>query len=268
VSLGPLTKYFLLTFLLSWACFISAVILSHKIPGSLIPQLILGLLGTVTPSLVALRLTAQEEIPGQVQNLLTRVLKWNVNIKWYLFAASFILVVKICVAFLYKIITGTWPHFGEEAWYVMLTALLFSTWIQAGEEIGWRGFALPRMSVKIGLPKATLLLGVIWAFWHLPLFFLKGATTYGQSFPLYFIQVTMLSVAVGWLYWRTKGSLLLTMLMHAAVNNTKDIVPSAVPNATNPFALSDSLVAWLTVLLLVIFAAYCLLQMKGVKQLD
>jgi membrane protease YdiL (CAAX protease family) len=116
----------------------------------------------------------------------------------------------------------------------MLTALLFSTWIQAGEEIGWRGFALPRMSVKIGLPMATLLLGVIWAFWHLPLFFLKGATTYGQSFPLYFIQVTMLSVAVGWLYWRTKGSLLLTMLMHAAVNNTKDIVPSAVPNATNP----------------------------------
>jgi membrane protease YdiL (CAAX protease family) len=46
-------------------------------------------------------------------------------------------------------------------------------------------------------------LGVIWALWHLPLFYLRGADTYGQSFPVYVLQVTALSIAIAWLYWRT-----------------------------------------------------------------
>jgi membrane protease YdiL (CAAX protease family) len=95
----------------------------------------------------------------------------------------------------------------------------------------------------------------------LPLFFAPESDTFGQSFPLYLLQVTALSVAAAWLYWRTNGSLLLVMLLHAAVNNTMGIVPSAVPGARNPFALSTSLVAWLTVTLLWITAAYFLVRM-------
>ena len=74
-------------------------------------------------------------------------------------------------------------------------------------------------------------------------------------------QVTALSVAIAWLYARTNGSLLLSMLMHAAVTNSKDFVPSAVPGATNTFGLSASLVAWLTVTMLWVCAAYCLVRM-------
>lgn len=72
---------------------------------------------------------------------------------------------------------------------------------------------------------------------------------------------------MAWLYWRTQGSLLLVMLLHAAVNNTKDIVPSAVPGATNSFALSISLVGWLTVALLWIAAAYFLVRMRKITRL-
>ncbi len=68
---------------------------------------------------------------------------------------------------------------------------------------------------------------------------------------------------MAWLYAHTNGSLLLVMLMHAAVNNSKDIVPSAVPGATQTFGLSASLVAWLTVALLWICAAYFLARMRG-----
>jgi hypothetical protein len=70
-----------------------------------------------------------------------------------------------------------------------------------------------------------------------------------------------LSVAIAWLYWRTNGSLFLTMLMHAAINNTKDIVPSLATTGTNPFALNASLVSWLTLALLWICAGYFLLRM-------
>jgi membrane protease YdiL (CAAX protease family) len=142
-------------------------------------------------------------------------------------------------------------------------AIATSTWAQAGEEIGWRGYALPRLAAHIGLAPASTLLGVIWAAWHLPLFFVLGGDTVGQSFPLYVLQVTALSIAMGWLYWRTSGSLLLVMLMHAAVNNTKDIVPSAAPGVSDPFSLSGSPVWRLTIGLLWIGAAYFLLQMRA-----
>ncbi len=175
--------------------------------------------------------------------------------------------VKLLVAVVHRLIEGRWPVFGTETWYIMIIGIMFSTMVQAGEEIGWRGFALPRLTEKIGLAYASLLLGAIWALWHLPLFFVAEADTFGQSFPLYLVQVIAISVALSWLYWKTNGSLLLTMLMHAAINNTKDIVPSVVKGASNTFALSSSLVAWLTASILWIFAIYFLLQMRTVKQL-
>jgi membrane protease YdiL (CAAX protease family) len=145
----------------------------------------------------------------------------------------------------------------------MIAAISVSTWVQAGEELGWRAFALPRMAKGLGLGPASVLLGVIWASWHFPLFLMPATTTTGQSFPLYLLQVTAISVTMAWLYWRTNCSLLLVMVLHAAVNNTKDIVPSAVPGATNVFALSNSRIAWLTVALLWIAAAYFLFAMRG-----
>jgi membrane protease YdiL (CAAX protease family) len=143
----------------------------------------------------------------------------------------------------------------------MAAAILVSAWAQAGEEIGWRGYALPRLSKRCGLAAASVILGMIWACWHLPLFFAPESDTFHQSFPLYLMQVTALSVAAAWLYWRTEGSLLLVMLLHAAINNTKDIVPSALPGVTNVLALSPSLVSWLTLALLWVTAAYFLVRM-------
>jgi hypothetical protein len=70
---------------------------------------------------------------------------------------------------------------------------------------------------------------------------------------------------MAWLYWRTNGSLLLTMLMHAAVNNTKDIVPSTVSSATNVLSFRSSRVAWLSVTVLWICAGYFLVRMRGMK---
>ncbi len=106
--------------------------------------------------------------------------------------------------------TGAWPRLGSEAWYLIPVAVAFSTPFQAGEEIGWRGYALPRLATRFGLARASVLLGLIWACWHLPQFFIPEADTFGQSFFVYVLQVTALSVAMAWLYARTNGSLLLS----------------------------------------------------------
>jgi membrane protease YdiL (CAAX protease family) len=150
----------------------------------------------------------------------------------------------------------------------MLAALLVSTWVQAGEEIGWRGYALPRMSRRLGLGAASVLLGLIWASWHLPLFFYPNSDMRGQSFALYFAQVMAISVVIGWLYWRTGRSLLVVMLFHAAVNNLKDIVPSAIKSPADSYFAGASLLGLISLSLLWISAAFFLYQMRGVALID
>lgn len=112
-----------------------------------------------------------------------------------------------------------------------------------------------------------MLLGVIWAFWHLPLFFLPGADKYGQSLPFFLLSVTALSVAIVWLYVHTKVNLLLTMLMHSAVNQTIGIIPDANPNAHNVLSLKVSVPFLLTTLFLWICATYFLARMPKVRSL-
>jgi membrane protease YdiL (CAAX protease family) len=256
--MSNLLRFFLLTYTVTWACFTAAGAIS---PAHAILRGSLFLLGTVAPSLVALALTARADGREGVEALLRRILHWRVGVRWYVFALGYMAAIKLTAALIHRAATGAWPPFGQTPLFLMAVAIGISTWVQAGEEIGWRGYALPRMAARLGPAGASLLLGVLWAAWHLPLFFIPEADTYGQSFPVYLLQVTALSVAMAWLYWKTDGSLLLPMVLHAAVNNTKDIVPSAVTAAANPLALDGSLVAWLTVTLLWIGAAYFLGRM-------
>lgn len=255
--------FFVATFIVSWSLWFASDVASPAGPHG--P---LFLLGVFTPGFVALALTGRATGRSGVRALLRRLVDWQVPARWYVFALSYIAVLKLVVALVHRATTGAWPHFGEAPWYLMLAATLGSTLIggQAGEELGWRGYALPRLAERFGLGAASVLLGVVWAVWHLPLFFVPAAETSGQSFPLYLLQVTALSVAMAWLYANTRGSLVPVMLLHAAVNNTKDIVPSAETNATNPWALSHSPVAWLTVAALWLCAGYFLLRMPTTPQ--
>ena len=264
-----LFKFFWLTYIMSWILWIAAAAISRGAASQPFGLVAISgplyLLGVFAPSLVALALTARADGRAATLALLRRTVKWSVGARWYGFAVGYMAAIKLAAALLLRIKTGAWPAFGQEPLYLMAVAIVFSTLVQAGEEIGWRGYALPHLSTYIGLPGASLVVGIIWACWHLPFFFLSGTDKSGQSFPVYLLTVTALSVAMAWLYWRTNGSLLLTMLMHAAVNNTKDIVPSAVSAATNAFALSPSLVAWLTVAILWICAVYFLVRMRRAR---
>ena len=247
--------YFILTFILTWTLWFASGILSPAGPHG--PWF---LLGVFAPGLVALALTARNDGRRAVTGLLRHLVDWRVPARWYLFALGFMALVKLTVAVGHHILWGRWPRFGGEPWYVLLAATLASTVIggQAGEELGWRGYALPRLAERFGMAAASVLLGLVWALWHLPLFFAPVADTFGQSFPLYLLQVTALSVVMAWVYVNTRRSLVPVMLLHAAVNNTKDLVPSADPGATDPWALSHSRVGWLTVGLLWLVAGYCL----------
>src|SRR6266542_3756673 len=266
--------FFMLTFLVTWAFWFAGAAL----PGGFAAggQLRTGLptllfyLGVFSPALVGIALTSWEMGADGVRALLSRLFKADVGAQWYVFAITSMAVAKLVAAVASRFFTGTWPRFGGSAVLLMVAATIFSTVVggQAGEEVGWRGYALPRMAQRLGLSSASILLGMLWAAWHLPLFYIAGTDTAGQSFPLYLAKVTALSVAIAWVYWKTNGSLLLTMLMHAAINNMSDIVPSIPRTPANPMLPWNPAFGWITAIVLWIPAVFFLVAMRSATLAD
>jgi membrane protease YdiL (CAAX protease family) len=256
----------LLTYAVTWTFFLTALALPRETPFS-DPALTIvrGLLvfgGAIAPAFVALAITARAGGISAATAPLQGLFQWRVGVRWYLFAVSYMAAIRVAVALAHRMLTGAWPRLGSDPWIAAVAAIIISTPFQAGEEIGWRGYALPRLLESLGFARASVLLGLIWAGWHLPLFFLPipGNDEYGQSFPIWALGVTALSVAIAWLYTHTNGSLLLTMLMHSAVNNIPHFVPSAVADASKTFSLQASSTAWLTAVCLWIAAVYFLVR--------
>lgn len=259
-----LLAFFLLTFLVTWSVWFAASGLAA--PGN--TGFFGGrgpvfLLGVFAPALVALALTAHDEGRTGVMRLLARIGHWRVGARWYVLAISYFAVIKLAAALVHRVVTGAWPPFGDTSVVLMLLGIAVSTLAQAGEEVGWRGYALPRLAQHLGLGGASLVLGAVWAVWHLPLFVLPDSGSSGQSFLVYLLHVMALSVVFAFLYWKTDGSLLLVMLLHSAVNNTTGIVPAAVGGAITPIAFGGSLVAWATVAISWAVATPLLVRMRN-----
>lgn len=260
--------YFVLTFGVTWAFWLAP----GALPGG--GQLGAGgagilflYLGTFTPAFVAIAMTARAEGQLGVAALLRPLFKWNVAARWYVFAASYLVVIKLAAALVHRVTLGEWPEFGTEPIIVMIgaTALSLVTLGQSGEEVGWRGFALPRLADRIGYGWAGIIIGVVWAAWHYPLFFIPGVSRPGYSIVLFTIQLTGISVGVTWLYARTGGSLWLTMLMHAAINNTGGIVRTAAAAADDPLTLAAPPMVWIYAAMIWVPATYFLVRMPPTR---
>lgn len=255
-----LVLFFVIAFLVAWLLFITASLISDNSQFSTLSSMLV-FIGAVSPGLVAISVTAITQGSEGVRLLIGKISFKGTKAIWYLFALTFIAFIKGLAAVVFFLWYDSWPQFGTTPWYIMLLSVTVSMWTQAGEEIGWRGYALPLMSKKFGLAMSSILLGIIWAAWHLPLFYIAAADTYNQSFPFYLLQVTGLSIIMAWLFWRVNGNLLPLMVFHAAFNNTKDIVPSAAKASASPFTLNVSPIGWISVALVWIVAFYALYAM-------
>lgn len=103
------------------------------------------------------------------------------------------------------------------------------------EEIGWRGFALPRMQKRFGPLRATLLLGLLWACWHLPQFLTSAQhggpgthfNTFAANFPIFTVGCIAISIILTWIYNKKQGNLFSVMLVHTSINTFSMIQPYA-----------------------------------------
>ena len=212
----PLTAFFLLTFALSWAFEIPLVVLGDGIAGT--RGFVLNLLAANVPSALAIVLTAVVLGRGALRKLLGRLLIWRVNPLWYLVVLAPAALAGGMVA-LNALMGG--PAMGVSV--PLLTAVIMLAFFivpgsAMGEEIGWRGYALPRLQSGRSALGASLILGAIWGIYHLPLYFTGQAGRPLGLFPLFVISTIALSVIITWMYNSTGGSLLLVVLIHATFN--------------------------------------------------
>jgi membrane protease YdiL (CAAX protease family) len=115
------------------------------------------------------------------------------------------------------LVPGSLERLALKPWSQLIP--LFLTMIIGGglEELGWRGVAQPELERRLSRAAAALVVGVVWALWHLPLFYLPGVGQYGTSFAIFALQVVGLAFILAWLYAATR-SILFCVIFHAATN--------------------------------------------------
>ena len=219
----------ILMFLLTWPLdLVNSGIVKIEIP--FIVLLFLGW-GFVFASVIITGLTHGRE---GVISLLKRFLRWRVGWKWYLVAFLLEPLLIVLGVFGNALVTGTAPDFsgiiayelfgeGATLWLFVLPFFLID-FITNGEEIGWRGYVFPRLQARYSALTSTLILGVIWGFWHL-LKFLPHWDV--GAFAWFMVHILAFAVTLTWVYNSTRGSLLLVTILHASSNTAGIFFPMA-----------------------------------------
>jgi membrane protease YdiL (CAAX protease family) len=226
----PLVLFFALAFAFSWAAWAPAVVLSH---GPSEPQTLAALLhlfGSLGPMLSALVVTALAGGFSGVRELLGRVSRWRVGLWWWVVAVLGTPILFLLVAVVCRLLFGGWSELGEFGRSEEFAFLgLLPYWLANvvffgfGEEVGWRGFALPRLQTgRRSALVAALILSLFWAAWHVPLFsFAMGFKSMGLvAIPGWLISILVGSVLLAWLYNSTGGSVLIVAIFHGTLDLT------------------------------------------------
>jgi uncharacterized protein len=261
-----------LMFLLTWPIDLANVgLMPFQVP--FIVYIFLGW-GFVYASVIMTGLTLGKE---GVVTLLKRYLLWRVGWKWYLVVFFLPFALVIPAVYINAALTGVAPDystvmahkiFGESAnlLFFILPWFLYEI-VTNGEEIGWRGYVLPRLQAKHSALTSTIILGFIWGFWHLPKFLPDFDAVH---FAWFMVHIMAMSVVLTWIYNGTRGSLLLVVLYHASMNTVTMFVPIAntQSNANMGSYIGYVLLEVVTAVIIVIIAGPARLSRTQPKQVQ
>jgi membrane protease YdiL (CAAX protease family) len=222
----PLVLYFIIAYAGSWIVMLpylrsadGAGLLPFSWP---IPFAVSAALAPFAgPSLAAFIMTGMTEGMAGIRGLLRRIVLWRVGLRWYLFALLGIPAITVLGAVVLPGVVGSFetPALSMVLTYPVSFVVTLVIGGPLGEELGWRGFALPRLQRFYGPLVGSLILGLLWAFWHLPYFWMpewgtpKGTILDTVWFVLADIALTIIYT---WVFNNTKGSLLIVILVHAS----------------------------------------------------
>jgi len=235
----PVLTYFALTFAISWGGILMVIgpggILGTKeVSEGLMPFVYLATL--LGPSLAGILLTGLVDGRAGFRELLSRLLRWRVGARWY--AVALLTAPLLITATLFAL-SLTSPVFlpvivtTDDKVSLLLTGIVMGLVVGFFEELGWTGFAVPRLRLRYGGLTTGLIVGLLWGAWHFPLFS-GSVSSSGALPPALYLSVLLFSflpayrVLMVWVYDRTR-SLLVAMLMHAPLAASQLIlIPPAI----------------------------------------
>ena len=235
VERHPVLTYYALTFAISWGGLLLVIGGPGGIPGT--PEQFERLLPLAIPALIGGPVTAGLLLTGLVdgragyRELFSRLLRWRVGARWWAVA---LLTAPLVFAAVHLALSLTSPVFipgileaGDKVAF-LLSNLAGALMVGILEELGWTGFATPRLLARHGVLATGLIVGVLWGAWHLlPQDFWAGGISSGglplalfvtvNGFGFLLGQLPAYRVLMVWVYDRTDGSLLVAILMHASL---------------------------------------------------
>jgi uncharacterized protein len=249
----------------TWLVAFMPLVLSKDGAGLLSYHWPLGLYATIAiasfvgPFLSAFIMTGVTEGREGVGRLLRRLVLWRVGFRWYLFALIGLpAIMVLSVIFL----PGALASFEGLATLSPLFLLALFVYVfflggPLGEEPGWRGFALPRLQRRYGPLVGSLILGPIWAFWHLPLFWAPAWNLPPTilNIVLFVIAAIAFTIVMTWVFNNTKSSLLIAVLVHTSFDMVLATLNGLFPiPIVNDYGSNVPIVIGLGVLALVLVA--------------
>ena len=225
-----LPLFFLLTLVLSWSAWIPAAVAAVQGQQSMLaPTGLLGGLARWTPGLIAVVVVALAGGRAAVGNLLRPIWIWRVGPGWYLFVLAYPAAVQfvgrgidILLGRAAELTSPLVANYGERYAAMVPVVILFAFPGVFAEELGWRGFALPRLQERCNALLSSVVLGIVWGLWHIPLF-----VYFDYALPTLIVEVFTFvpaSVLYTWVYNNTRGSLLLVSLLHLAEQLTNSFL--------------------------------------------
>jgi membrane protease YdiL (CAAX protease family) len=258
--LRSVALFYLIAFGVSWAIVIPQALASRGMIHVQIPWAI-GFISPLAPMLAAIVMSLSIGGVPQIRHLLGRMLKWRASVGWWIVVLGTFPGLGL-IAVILGAMTGRVPDFTASyihavfpqfprtlsPWLLFAPFLLYSILTSIPEEVGWRGFALPRLQARLGAVNASLAVGFLWGLWHLPDFFYLQAVQSGISFPLFLAGTLSTSILFTWVFNGTGGSLLMVAVLHSSFNATNVFLP-LLPQVTG-----TALQLWLDVALITVVA--------------
>ena len=249
-------KYFVIAFAFSWIIWLPGVLAARGLFELPIPEFALAVIGSFGPFVSAFYLTRRNKGKDDVKTLIKRALNFRIPLKWL--AAILVLPLAVAAAsrHLYIWRGGELPDspvLGSPIAIIVLFLFLFFFGGSVNEEFGWRGYALDRIQSKHSALFSSLILGFLWALWHLPLFFFQSLTQSYMSFWIFLALICAIAVLMTWLHNNNGGNILVALLFHAIWNLSGSIFPYLyTENGANQTPLLFAMILYSVIALVVV----------------
>lgn len=228
VSKRSLVNFFILTLSFSWLFWLPGVLASYNILSTPVPNVVWVVIGAHGPLFASFTLAYRSGGKPAIVDLFRAGFNVRMGAAWWILilgAPAIFAGVAVWISTLVSDFQMDTTLLMQPLMIAPIFLYMFFLGGSVQEEFGWRGYALPHL-LRIGTPiVASLILGLIWGVWHVPLFYIAGFSQASMAFGVFLSLSVAFSIIFTWVYIRTKHNVFSALLLHAAINTSMSIFP-------------------------------------------